>query len=315
MTVIVGMRPPRELFDADAAHLRRFVATAEDSGIDRLCVGDHVTFQGGQGFDAMVHATALAVTSSRVSIQTAVYLLPLRHPVPVARQIVSLAALAPGRFVFGAGIGGEDRREVAACGVDPATRGRRMDESLAVVRQLLRGETVTAKGGFFDLDEVAVRPAPDPQVPMVVGGRSASAVRRVARLADGWLAVWVSPRRFAEVTGQVAEQADEHGRGDVRWQHGLHVWCGFGRDKAEATSHLAPSMEALYRTPFSAFERYSPCGMPEQVAAQLMPYVEAGCREINLIPVAADLGAALDGTVRVRELLREWTTGAGKEVS
>ena len=83
------------------------------------------------------------------TVQTAVYLLPLRHPVPVARQVASLAALAPGRLVFGVGLGGEDPAELRACGIEPTTRGRRMDEALAVLRPLLAGAEVTMAGDLL----------------------------------------------------------------------------------------------------------------------------------------------------------------------
>ena len=95
-----------------------------DPNVDRMVIFQNV-FKGGRGFDGLVNATALAVMSRRATVQTAVYLLPLRHPVPVARQVASLAALAPGRLEFGVGIGGEDPAETRACGIDPATRGRR----------------------------------------------------------------------------------------------------------------------------------------------------------------------------------------------
>src|SRR6266496_767019 len=82
----VGIRVPYEL-QHDVAQLREFVTRAEDAGLDRLCLGDHVTFKGGTGFDGLQNATAAAVLSSRIVVETAVYLLPLRHPVPVARQV------------------------------------------------------------------------------------------------------------------------------------------------------------------------------------------------------------------------------------
>ena len=72
-------------------------------------------------------AAVLAALHPTLPVHTGVYLLPLRHPVLVARQIADLGRVAPGRLVFGVGIGGEDRHEVAICGVDPATRGRRMN--------------------------------------------------------------------------------------------------------------------------------------------------------------------------------------------
>ena len=90
----------------------------------------------------------------------------------------------------------------------------------------------------------------------------------------------------------------------LRWQHGMHVWCGLGGSAATARSRLAAVMEALYRTPFGKFERYCPCGTPPQVAAGLRPYLDAGCRSFNLIPVADSERAAIEGAAEVRALLR-----------
>jgi alkanesulfonate monooxygenase SsuD/methylene tetrahydromethanopterin reductase-like flavin-dependent oxidoreductase (luciferase family) len=301
--ITVGLRAP---YDAPggAAALGRFLAQAEAAGIDRVCVGDHVTFKGGRGFDGLVNATALAVASRRLVVQTAVYLLPLRHPVPVARQVASLAALAPGRLSFGVGLGGEDPAELRACGVDPATRGRRMDEALSVLRPLLEGAEVTTSGAFFRLDRVSIQPSPDPPVPIVIGGRSDAALRRVARHGDGWLGLWVSPGRYADAVERISRHACDAGRAVAEWQHGMHVWCGFGASAAVARSRLAVVMEGFYQTPFGKFERYCPCGTPEEVAAGLRPYVDAGCRSFNLIPLADSAEAAIEGAEAVRAVLR-----------
>jgi hypothetical protein len=86
----VGIRVPHDLFEAGPAALRSGVDAIVGSGIDRLCMGDHVSFHGGRGFDGLVHATALAALCD-LEIQTSIYLLPLRHPVPVARQVNSLS--------------------------------------------------------------------------------------------------------------------------------------------------------------------------------------------------------------------------------
>src|SRR6516165_9602572 len=117
-------------------------------------------------FDRLEQAPALTMLHPALPIYTGVYLLPLRHPVLVARQLADIARIAPGRLVFGTGIGGEDRHEVSACGVDPASRGRRMDECLTVVRQLMNGKAVTFHGAFFDLDDVAIAPAPTGPIPV-----------------------------------------------------------------------------------------------------------------------------------------------------
>jgi alkanesulfonate monooxygenase SsuD/methylene tetrahydromethanopterin reductase-like flavin-dependent oxidoreductase (luciferase family) len=302
LQLTVGIRPPHGLFEGGARSLRAGVAAIEASGIDRVCVGDHVAFHGGRGFDGLVQASALAALSD-CEVQTAIYLLPLRHPVPVARQVNSLVQIAPGRFVFGVGIGGEDPAEVRLCGVDPTTRGRRMNESLMIIRALLAGETVTFDGEFFQIDEGRMLPVPPVPVPIVVGGRSAAALCRAGRLGDGWLALWTSPARFVQAVAEVEAYASAAGRGDVAWRHGLQVWCGFGPSREQARGPLAKVMEALYKTPFEKFERYSPYGTAADVAAELAPFLEAGCRDINVIPAAASAGEATEGVAEVRRLL------------
>jgi alkanesulfonate monooxygenase SsuD/methylene tetrahydromethanopterin reductase-like flavin-dependent oxidoreductase (luciferase family) len=301
-SVRVGLRPPRRLFEAGVPELRAVVERAEAVGIDQLCVGDHVTFQGGQGFDGLIHATALAALTQTMGICTTVYLLPLRHPVPVARQVTSLAQIAPGRFTFGVGVGGEDRHEVEACGVDPSTRGRRTDESLRLIRRLFAGETVTTDG-FFAIDDVQILPPPDPPVPIIVGGRSPAALRRAALLSEGWLALWVAPSRFRQGVADVEAIASEAQRDNVAWQHALQVWVGFGASPGAATPVLASAMESLYRLPFEKFDRYCPRGTPEDVAAALEPFVEAGCRTFNLIPAGEEVEALIDAAAEVRRLL------------
>ena len=297
----VGIRLPHAA-QRDAAVLREFVAMVDDSTLDRVCLGDHVTFRGGIGFDGLQTATAVAALARRVSIQTAVYLLALRHPVPVARQVATLGWLAPGRFEFGVGVGGEDPAEFQACGIDPGTRGRRMDEALSIVRELLAGGGVT-RTGLFDVDDVRIAPPPPAPVPVLVGGRSTAALRRAGRLGEGWLALWVSPRRYAEACAQVSEHAAASGREIDSWQHTLHVWCGFDTDARAARERLAAEMETLYGVPFERFERYCPAGAPELVADALRPYLAAGCRSVNLIPVAASMPATVAGARAVQELL------------
>ena len=301
--VTVGVRLPHAAA-LDAALLREFVASVDDTPIERVFVGDHVTFRDGTGFDGLQFATAVAVASTRLTVQTAVYLLPLRHPVPVARQVSAVAWLAPGRFVFGVGVGGEDPGEVRACGIDPATRGRRLDEALPILRALLDGRAVTEKGTFFDLAGVTIAPPPPVAVPIVMGGRSEKALRRVGRFGDGWLGVWVSPERFAAACDQIAGFARAAGRESAAWMHGLHVWCGFGPDRASARDRLAGEMQDLYGVPFERFERYCPYGAPEEVADALRPYVAAGCRSVNLIATAASAADAVAGAEAVRALLR-----------
>jgi alkanesulfonate monooxygenase SsuD/methylene tetrahydromethanopterin reductase-like flavin-dependent oxidoreductase (luciferase family) len=298
----VGMMVPFGLLDQGPDAARAFLARAGQEGVDHVCCSDHVSFAGA-GTDGLVQASALAMLHPELPVYCGVYLLPLRHPVPVARQLADIARLAPGRLIFGAGIGGEDRREVAMCGVDPATRGLRMDECLAIVRQLLTGKAVTFHGTFFDLEEAVIAPAPAEPVPIIIGGRSDAAIRRAGRLGDGWLGIWNSPRRFAAAVEMAAEEAARTGRPDPPSRHAMQVWCGLADSRQAARACLAPAMEAFYQVPFERFERYCPCGTAEDVAEFLAPYVAAGCTEFNLIPQAPSHDHAIAGTAAVKRLL------------
>lgn len=280
------MFPPLGLLEQDPETARAYLARVAAAGIDHICCGDHVSFFGGMGFDGLVQAAALAMLHPALPVYTGVYLLPLRHPVLVARQLADIARMAPGRLVFGTGIGGEDRHEVAACGVDPGSRGRRMDECLTVVRELMTGKAVTSHGTFFDLEDVIIAPAPAEPAPIIVGGRSDAAVRRAGRLGDGWLGIWASPRRFAAAVELAADEAARAGRPAPPGRHAMQVWCGLADTKEAARASLAPAMEAFYQLPFERFEKYCPYGTPDDVAEFLAPYVAAGCREFNLIPQA-----------------------------
>jgi alkanesulfonate monooxygenase SsuD/methylene tetrahydromethanopterin reductase-like flavin-dependent oxidoreductase (luciferase family) len=296
---------PSALAPADASpeQLRTVLTQAADAGVDHVCVSDHVSFFIGAGSDGLVTATALLAAQDRLPVYVGLYLLPLRHPVLVARQLATIGQLAPGRLTLGVGIGGEDPHEVEICGVNTKTRGRRMDESLQVLRSLLDGKPVTFQGEFFSLTDAHIAPAPSPAIPLIVGGRSDAAVKRAATLGDGWLGIWVSPQRFATVRDQIGDEATRAGRDPARFNHALNIWCGLADKPDQARQSLATQMQSFYQTPFEPFERYSPYGTPDQVAEFLSPYIEAGCSAFNLIPCAPDMEAGIAAVGELRKLL------------
>lgn len=303
MTIRVGMFPPQGLLEQGQDTARAFLLQAEREGIDHVGCGDHVSFFIGAGFDGLLQATALTMLHPTLPVSTGVYLLPLRHPVLVARQLADIAQIAPGRLTFGVGVGGEDRHEVSSCGIDPATRGLRMNECLAIMRELLTGRPVTYHGTFFDLDEVVIAPAPAEAIPIIVGGRSDTAIRRAGRLGDGWLGIWNSPRRFAAAVELATEEAAHAGRPEPPRQHAMQVWCGLADSKEAARACLTPAMEAVYQLPFERFEKYCPYGTADDVAEFLAPYVAAGCTAFNLIPQSPHQEQAIAGVAAVKRLL------------
>src|SRR5499433_2053126 len=121
--------------------LREFVELVDRSGFDSLWVGDHISFPVAI-LDPFLQLAQAAVVSRRLILGTAVYLLPLRPPAPVAKQVATLDHLTEGRFVFGVGVGGEFAKEFEVCGVPIAERGARLSESLIVLRKLWTGGAV-----------------------------------------------------------------------------------------------------------------------------------------------------------------------------
>ncbi|MCH2633506.1 MAG: LLM class flavin-dependent oxidoreductase [Acidimicrobiales bacterium] len=297
------MTPGIDIWTRPWEERRDVVALVADAGIDHVFFADHVSFRVGHGHDGMVVAAAVANLHPTIGIYIGVYLLPLRHPLPVARQLANLGEMAPGRISFGVGVGGDDRHEVEVCGVDPKTRGKRTDESLEIVQRLLSGETFDYSGEFFQFEQARIIPVPDPAIPVYVGGRADAALRRAGRYADGWLGIWCSSERYAESIELFDRAAEERDR-SIEADHGIQLWVGVGEDKDEAASYVGPAMEGFYRVPFDKFARYTPHGTVDNIVDFLAPYLEAGCRHFNLTPVASSSEKGIEVIAQVGERLR-----------
>lgn len=278
---------------------RLLIRRVADSELDFVVVGDHVSFHGGQGFDGIVSATLALSAHPTLRVLIAVYQLALRHPLAVARQLSSIAQVAPGRLVLGVGAGGEDRQEVVNSGIDPTTRGRRLDEAIQVLRLLASGAPVDHDGGFFPLQQALVLPVPSPPIPIMVGGSSEAALKRVALSGDGWLPMFVSPRRFRESVGKIAEMAASTNR-RLPINPTLSVWCGLDADRGRAQALLGGALERLYALPYEEFRNLTFSGSPTDVAESLLPYVEAGCRDLSLLVAAETWEAGVDLAAEVR---------------
>ena len=283
---------------------RRLLERAAGSGLDFLVVGDHLSFQGGQGFDGIVSAAFALAAHPTVPVVISVYQLALRHPLAVARQLSSIAQAAPGRLVLGVGAGGEDRMEVVNAGVDPTTRGRRLDESIRVLRLLASGEPIDFDGDFFELRQALVLPIPSPPIPIVVGGRSEAALRRTALLGDGWLPMFVSPRRLRDSVERIGQLAASAGR-QLTASPTLSVWCGLDQHSKYARTLLGGTLEHLYSRPYEDFRNLTYAGTAAEVAEALLPYVEAGCRDFSLLAVARSWELAVEHAAAVRHGLIE----------
>ena len=136
-----------------------FVTLIDKTGFDSIWVGDHLSMPL-PFFDPFQMLAQAAVVSRRLLLGTGVYLLPLRHPGPVAKQVATLDHLSEGRFLFGVGIGGEFPKEYEVAGVPISERGARLSESIEVVRELWKGKPASYDGKFFQFSDVLMTPPP-----------------------------------------------------------------------------------------------------------------------------------------------------------
>jgi alkanesulfonate monooxygenase SsuD/methylene tetrahydromethanopterin reductase-like flavin-dependent oxidoreductase (luciferase family) len=181
---------------ADPRVALRLARGAEEAGWEGLFVWDHLAFAwGAPSGDPWVILSAVAASTERLKLGTAVTPLPRRRLQVVANALATLDLLGDGRVIFGAGLGGV-KREFSAFGepAEPKTRAAMLDEGLSVLDGLLSGEVVSHRGEHYVVEEVRLCPPPAqrPRIPIWIGGESAGALRRAARW-DGWLAPATSP--------------------------------------------------------------------------------------------------------------------------
>jgi probable F420-dependent oxidoreductase len=187
---------------------RALVDGCERRGIDSLWFPDRIAS------DAVEPLTAMGWAAGRtehLKLGSGVVVLPGRNPAVVAHQLASLAALAPKRILPSFGLQPATRSERTAYPV-PGPRAAVFEEALVVVRRLLTEEVVTHHGRFFTLDAASVGPRPAKPLDLWLGGLVPAALERVGRLADGWLASFVTPAEAAAARTVIAEAADAAGR-------------------------------------------------------------------------------------------------------
>jgi probable F420-dependent oxidoreductase len=264
--------------------LKAFVQLVERCGFDALYTGDHVAFAI-PILDPLLQLAQAAAFSRRLRLGTCVYLLPLRHPVPVAKQVVTLDHLTEGRLVFGVGAGGEFPGEFNACGVPLDERGSRLTEGIEVLRKLWSGLPVSHAGRHYRFDTVQMLPpARQPGGPPIwVGGRSEAALKRAALHADGWVSYVVTPGMYAESLATLRRIAAGHGAPPRPFTTAHLLFLRVDRDEQTAFAAANACLSVRYGMDFSKpTRRYGVLGTPQQVASQIRAFYDSGVRHLVL---------------------------------
>jgi probable F420-dependent oxidoreductase len=197
--------------------IRRAAIQAEELGFADVWVSEHIIVPSDRMYppsaifwDPVLSLTWAAACTSRVGLGTSVLVLPMRHPLPLAKELATLQNLSQGRLILGAGVGWlED--EFAALGVPFRERGRRMDEGIAMMRAVWNDDPVSFEAKYIPavIDSMRILPRPEKPIPIWIGGTSEAALRRAAKL-DGWHGSRCTPEQAAPFVKRLrGERAEE----------------------------------------------------------------------------------------------------------
>ena len=270
-----------------------FAEAVEALGFDSLWMGDHIAFHGGHFTESLTTLAAFAARTTRLTIGTAVYLLPLRRPAVAAKAAATVDYLSGGgRFVFGVGVGGEGKEEFDLCGVPVEERGARTDEAIGIIRKLWSGERVSHEGRFWSFGETSQSPPPATPggPPIWIGGRSDAARKRAALLGDGYVSYLFTAKRFADGMKQIHELAAEAGRElDIEgggWTAAHHAFIYIDEDEARALRTGTEYLTKRYNMNFEGIaEKYLIHGPPARCIEQFEEFIDAGASHFILRPV------------------------------
>ncbi len=223
----------------DPSYYPALARAAEEAGYDSMIVPDSICYpmhsdsvypfnpDGSREFledkpflEPFSLIPALGAVTSRLRFTTFVLKLPVRDPVLTAKQATSTAVLTGGRLVLGVGVS-PWREDYEILGIDWAGRGRRMDEAIAILRGLAAGGYFEYHGTVFDLPPVKIAPVPAAPIPVLIGGHSDAALRRAARVGDGWMHGGGDPADLPGLLEKLARFRREEGTGNRPFE--IHV--------------------------------------------------------------------------------------------
>jgi probable F420-dependent oxidoreductase len=257
------------------------VETLEQLGCDSIWLSDSATLGGPAPLATLA---AIAARTEKMKLGTNVLVAPARNPVLLAKEMATVDAISGGRFLPGFGSGIDMEPEASVIGVARNERTARLEETMAIVRLLWPGEPVSYEGRFTSFEDVRLSPAPArAKLEIWLGGSAPAALRRTGRLADGWLASFVSPAEFAACVEQIKEAAAEAGRAIDEDHYGTTIFAAPSRVELPDRA-----LQLLERRPGLLLEDHIALGA-EALRELLGRYVEAGASKFVVVPIADDL--------------------------
>ena len=262
----------------------------EQAGVDSLWLPEMIYSPLVEPFTGMAFALS---RTRRLKAGSGISVLPGRHPVLVAKHLASLAGLAPGRVLPVFGLRPAQPAEISLFPVPGGQRAAVFDESLTLLRLLLTTQTVTFHGDFFAVEGASVGPLPAKPLDIWLGGSAPGGLRRVGRLADGWLGSLLTPAEAGAAVAVINEAAADAGR-EVEADH-------FGLSLPVVLDAIPDSLRASIgrRRPHTDPQTLVAAGW-DGARRMIEQYVEAGLSKFVVRPATRPepFGSFIDGFVR-----------------
>ena len=249
------------------------------------------------GLQALVVAAASGV---RLQLGIAVIILPRRNPVLLARELATLDRLSDGKLVVGVGIGRPADDVMTRLGLPHDRRARRLQEGVEAMRALWANPGACYAGEIFSFEGVTIEPPPmqRPGPPIWFGAKIRPALRRTARLADGWIGAGIaSNAEFLEQSKELQEELFAAQRSIPKMKR---VYIAVEADRATAYARLSAVLDPMYKSP-GMTEHCAVYGSVEECALRLRELIDAGADEILLHPLY-DHSRQLDALAAVAQL-------------
>jgi probable F420-dependent oxidoreductase len=249
------MRFSYQIGMCDADHYIPLVKAAEDAGFDGITIPDSICYpkeasskypynkDGSREFlesvpflESLIAIAAMSSVTDKVRFSTFVYKLAVRQAAVVAKQVQSIQLLSGNRLDFGVGISPWEE-DFAVCGVPWEKRGKRFDEQIAILRGLETGEFFGHEGEMLQMPASKMCPSPTQKTPILIGGHADMALKRAARLGDGWMCAGASMEELATYIARISELREEYGTTDKPFKiftTGADAFSGEGIQRLEA---------------------------------------------------------------------------------
>lgn len=256
-------------------YLSEYVERAEALGVDSIWLSDRIVSPV-LNMESIVALSFISARTKKIKFGTSVLALPLRNPTVLAKQIATLDFLSGGRVLPAFGLGTENLEEFEACESSYFDRAGRMDEAIQIIRLLWSQDNLTYRGRYVTLNNVTIEPKPvqESLPPIWIGGRSQPALRRVARIGDGWLVSQALPDEISCGISYINEQAAIYGRAiDSDHFGSLFSFC-IADTRKEAEKIASPFL--IQRRADIAITDWAACGTPDRVCDLIDKLKEAG---------------------------------------